>query len=135
MAKAKQSDLDAWGDHVEEYSKRQKQLHQELVNRKLMEQELKNTTSEKTNMTDDDNTIQTQPYVIWTERKPNNITWTENKRWLVAVTGLLCVIGFVSVLFVYNLFWYAILGILCVWLLGVMLAMSKDIVDDLIDTW
>lgn len=123
--------LDAWGDHVEEYSKRQKQLHQELVNRKLMEQELKNTMTEKMN----DN-IQTNPDVRWTERKPSNtVTWSENKRWLVAVIGLLCVIGFVSALFVYDLFWYAIIGVSGVWLLGVLLTLSKNIVDALIDGW
>jgi hypothetical protein len=60
MAKANRSDLDAWGDHVEEYSKRQKQLHKELVDRKLMEMELENTTSEKTNITNDNNNIQTK---------------------------------------------------------------------------
>ena len=128
--------LDAWGDHVEEYSKRQKQLHQDLINKHLMEQELKNTTSEKTNMTDDDSNIQTQPDLIWTERKANNTTtWTENKRWTAAVIGLLCVIGFMSALVIYNLFWYVIVSVLCVWLLGVMLVASKDIVDDLIDEW
>lgn len=137
MAKVKQSDLDAWGDHVEEYSKRQKQLHQDLINKYLMEQELKNTTSEKTNITENDSNIQTQPDLIWTERTPNNnkTTWSENKRWLAAVIGLLCVIGFISVLVVYNLFWYVLVSIFGVWLLGVMLVASKDIVDDLIDMW
>jgi hypothetical protein len=207
MAKAKQSDLDAWGDHVEEYSKRQKQLHQELVNRKLMEmknttmtenkqtaveslrealdtelkagtkmvvnwdmylkmeedqtrdftihnlkrqkqhhqdlinkhlmeQELKNTMTEKTNMTDDNtnNTIQTQPDLIWTERKPENTTtWSENKRWLVAVIGLLCVVGFVSALIIYNLIWMALVGVFGMWLLGGLLMASKYIVDELVD--
>ncbi len=136
MAKVKQSDLDAWGDHVEEYSKRQKQLHQELVNKKLMEQELKNTTSEKTNITENDSNIQTQPDLIWFERKPENTTtWSENKRWLAAVIGLSCVIGFISALVVYNLYWYVLVSIFGVWLLGVMLVASKDIVDDLIDEW
>ena len=63
------------------------------------------------------------------------ITWTENKRWLAAVTGLSCVIGFISVLVIYNLFWYVLVSIFGVWLLGVMLVVSKDIVDDLIDEW
>ena len=135
MAKVKQSDLEAWGDHVEEYSKRQKQLHQELVDKKLMEMELENTTSEKTNITENDSNIQTQPDLIWFERKPNNITWTENKRWTAAVIGLLCVIGFMSALVIYNLFWYVIVSVLCVWLLGVMLVASKYIVDELIDEW
>jgi hypothetical protein len=117
--------------------KRQKQLHQDLINKHLMEQELKNTMTEKTNITDDDSNIQTQPDLIWFERKPNNnnTTWTENKRWVAAVIGLSCVIGFMSALVVYNLFWYVILGVLCVWLLGVMLVASKYIVDELIDEW
>lgn len=63
------------------------------------------------------------------------ITWTENKRWLAAVIGLLGVIGFISALVVYNLYWYVIVSVLCVWLLGVLLVASKDIVDDLIDMW
>jgi hypothetical protein len=117
--------------------KRQKQLHQELINKHLMEQELKNTTIEKTNITENDSNIQTQPDLIWTERKTNNtrVTWTENKRWIAAVVGLLGVIGFISVLVIYNLFWYVLVSIFGVWLLGVMLVASKDIVDDLIDMW
>jgi Fe2+ transport system protein B len=132
MAKVKQSDLDAWGDHVEEYSKRQKQLHQDLINKHLMEQELKNTMTEKMN-----NNIQTNPDVRWTERKTNNTTttWTENKRWLATVIGLLCVMGFMYVLFIYNLFLHAMAGVLGVWLLGMLLLAFKDIVDDLIDGW
>jgi protein-S-isoprenylcysteine O-methyltransferase Ste14 len=80
--------------------------------------------------------IKTNPDVRWTERKPENTTkWSENKRWLVAVIGLLSVIGIMCTLAIYNLFWYAILGVLGVWLLGVLLLASKDIVDDLIDGW
>ena len=71
--------LEAWGDHVEEYSKRQKQLHEELANRKLMEMELKNTTTNKTN-----NIIQTQPDLIWAKLKPNKTWWTETKLWTVS---------------------------------------------------
>jgi hypothetical protein len=71
--------LKAWGDHVEEYSKRQKQLHEELANRKLMEIELENTTTNKTN-----NTIQTQPDLIWAKLKPNKTWWTETKLWTVS---------------------------------------------------
>jgi hypothetical protein len=76
--------LEAWGDYVEEYSKRQKQLHEELINRKLMEMELENITSEKTNMTENDNTIQTQPDLIWAKLKPNKTWWTETKLWTVS---------------------------------------------------
>ncbi len=69
----------------------------------------------------------------------NNIqtktTWSENKRWLVAVIGLFCVIGFMSALVVYNLFWYVLVSIFGVWLLGMLLVVSKDLVDDLIDEW
>ena len=87
-------------------------------------------------MTDDDNTIQTQPDLIWTERKPENTTtWSENKRWLAAVIGLLCVVGFVSALIIYNLIWHAIVGVLGVWLLGMLLVAFKELVDDLIDGW
>jgi len=75
--------LKGWGDQAEEYSKRQKQLHEELANRKLMEMELENTTTNKTN-----NTIQTQPDLIWprlwTEYKINKTWWTENKLWTVS---------------------------------------------------
>jgi len=76
--------LEAWGDHVEEYSKRQKQLHKELVDRKLMEIELKNTMSEKTNMTNNNNAIQTQPDLIWAKLKPNKTWWTETKLWTIS---------------------------------------------------
>ncbi len=79
--------------------------------------------TEKTNTNNTNNNIQTKT------------TWSENKRWLVAVIGLLCVIGFMSALVVYNLFWYVLVSIFGVWLLGVMLVASKDIVDDLIDEW
>jgi membrane-bound ClpP family serine protease len=127
--------LDAWGDHVEEYSKRQKQLHQELVNRKLMEQELKNTTSEKTNITDDDSNIQTQPDVIWFERKPNNITWTENKRWLAAIIIILGTIGFMSGLYMMGWLLNVLFGILVLWMVVVMISMVKCLVDELIDEW
>jgi uncharacterized membrane protein YbhN (UPF0104 family) len=91
-----------------------------LLEAKQMEKE---QTTEKTNMTNTNNNIQTKT------------TWSENKRWTVAVIGLLCVIGFMSALVIYNLFWYVIVSVLCVWLLGVMLVASKDIVDDLIDEW
>ena len=76
--------LEAWGDYVEEYSKRQKQLHEELINRKLMEMELENITSEKTNMTENDNTIQTQPDLIWAKLKPNKTWWMKTKLWTVS---------------------------------------------------
>lgn len=62
-------------------------------------------------------------------------TWTENKRWLAAIIGLLCVVGFVSVLFVYNLFLHVLAGVLGVWLLSMLLVVFKDLVDDLIDGW
>jgi hypothetical protein len=45
------------------------------------------------------------------------------------------VIGFVCGLVIYNLFWYALVSSLCVWLFGVMLVASKSVVDDLIDEW
>jgi hypothetical protein len=94
--------LEAWGDYVEKYSKRQKQLHKELANRKLMEMELENTISDMKNnewmkgkpITDKEinelkkqfknNTIQTQPDLIWTKLKPNKIWWTETKLWAVS---------------------------------------------------
>ena len=120
MVKAKQSDLDTWGDHVEEYSKRQKQLHQELVNRKLMEQELKNTTSDMEikewakgrPVTDEEinelrkqfknNIIQTQPDLIWTrnwtEIKPNNTTWTQFKLWTLSVLAVIAFLGCIYLL-------------------------------------
>jgi hypothetical protein len=71
--------LKGWGDHVEKYSKRQKQLHEELVNRKLMEMELENTTTNKTN-----NITQTQPDLIWAKLKLNKTWWTETKLWIVS---------------------------------------------------
>jgi membrane-bound ClpP family serine protease len=135
MAKAKQSDLEAWGDHVEEYSKRQKQLHQELVNRKLMEQELENTMTEKTNITDDDSNIQTQPDLIWTERKPNNITWTENKRWLAAMIITLGTVGFMSGLYMMGWLLNVLVGTLVLWLVIMIISLVKHLVDELIDEW
>jgi len=91
--------------------------HKVLLEAKQIEKE---QTTEKTNM---NNNIQTKT------------TWSENKRWMAAVIGLLCVIGFISALVIYNLFWYVLVSIFGVWLLGVMLVASKDIVDDLIDMW
>ena len=61
--------LEGWGDHSEEYATRQKQLHKELVNRKLMEMELENTITEKIDLTN----IQT-----------NKIQWTETKLWTIS---------------------------------------------------
>jgi membrane-bound ClpP family serine protease len=127
--------LDAWGDHVEEYSKRQKQLHQELVNRKLMEQELKNTMTEKTNITDDDSNIQTQPDLIWTERKPNNITWTENKRWMAAIIITLGTVGFMSGLYMMGWLLNVLVGTLVLWLVIMIISLVKHLVDELIDEW
>ncbi len=94
--------------------------HKVLLEAKQMEKE---QTTEKTNITNTNNNTQTKT------------TWTENKHWLAAVIGLLCVIGFISALVIYNLFWYVLVSIFGVWLLGVMLVASKDIVDDLIDGW
>jgi hypothetical protein len=65
----KNTKLEAWGNYTEEYSTRQKQLHKELVDRKLMEMELKNTMTEKIDLTN----IQT-----------NKIQWTETKLWTVS---------------------------------------------------
>jgi hypothetical protein len=65
----KNNKLEAWGDYTEEYATRQKQLHKELVDRKLMEMELKNTMTEKIDLTN----IQT-----------NKIQWTETKLWTVS---------------------------------------------------
>jgi hypothetical protein len=80
----KNNKLEAWDDYVEKYSKRQKQLHKELVDRKLMEMKLENTTSEKMNMTENNNTIQTQPDLIWAKLKPNKTWWTETKLWTIS---------------------------------------------------
>jgi hypothetical protein len=104
---------------------RQQALQREII-KKINGEPLMEITDEDLKLMDEiNNNIQTK----------NNMTWTENKRWLAAVIGLLCVIGFMSVLVIYNLFWYVLVSILCVWLLGVMLVASKDIVDDLIDEW
>jgi hypothetical protein len=65
----KNNKLEAWGDYTEEYATRQKQLHKELVDRKLMEMELENTTTEKIDLIN----IQT-----------NKIQWTETKLWTVS---------------------------------------------------
>jgi len=110
---------------MENKRQRQQSLQREII-KKINGEPLIEITDEEINELRKqfkNNTIQTKT------------TWSENKRWLAAVIGLLCVIGFMSALVVYNLFWYAIASILCVWLLGVLLVMSKDIVDDLIDEW
>jgi hypothetical protein len=65
----KNNKLEAWGDYAEEYATRQKQLHKELVDRKLMEMELENTMTEKIDLIN----IQT-----------NKIQWTETKLWTVS---------------------------------------------------
>lgn len=122
MAKAKQSDWDKINTIPPEIFKQQTYNTNEM--------KMTNTTN-KTNM---NNTIQTNPDVQWTERKPNNTTtWSETKRWIVAVIGLSCVVGFLSALIIYNLFWMALVGVLSVWLLGGMLMASKYIVDELLD--
>jgi hypothetical protein len=109
---------------MENKRQRQQALQREII-KKINGEPLIEITDEDLKLMDEinNNNIQTKT------------TWTENKRWTVAVIGLLCVIGFMSALVVYNLFWYVIVSVLCVWLLGVMLVASKDIVDDLIDEW
>jgi CHASE3 domain sensor protein len=111
---------------MENKRQRQQALQREII-KKINGEPLMEITDEDLKLMDEinNNNIQTK----------NNTTWTENKRWTVAVIGLLCVIGFMSVLVIYNLFWYVITSILCVWLLGVLLVMSKDIVDNLINEW
>jgi hypothetical protein len=82
--------------------KRQKQLHQDLINKHLMEQELKNTMTEKTNITDNDSNIQTQLDSIWTrnwtEIKPNNTTWTQIKLWTLSVMAVIMFFGCIYLL-------------------------------------
>jgi uncharacterized membrane protein YbhN (UPF0104 family) len=108
---------------MENKSQRQQALQREII-KKINGEPLIEITDEDLKLMDEiNNTIQTKT------------TWTENKRWMAAVIGLSCVIGFMSVLVVYNLFWYVLVSIFGVWLLGVMLVASKDIVDDLIDEW
>jgi uncharacterized membrane protein YbhN (UPF0104 family) len=110
---------------MENKRQRQQALQREII-KKINGEPLIEITDEDLKLMDEiNNNIQTK----------NNTRWSENKRWLAAVIGLSCVIGFMSVLVIYNLFWYVITSILCVWLLGVLLVMSKDIVDDLINEW
>lgn len=110
---------------MENKRQRQQALQSEII-KKINGEPLMKITDEDLKIMDEiNNTFQTK----------NNMTWTENKRWTAAVIGLLCVIGFMSVLVIYNLFWYVLVSIFGVWLLGVMLVASKDIVDDLIDEW
>jgi uncharacterized membrane protein YbhN (UPF0104 family) len=110
---------------MENKRQRQQALQREII-KKINGEPLIEITDEDLKLMDEiNNNIQTK----------NNTTWTENKRWLAAVIGLSCVIGFMSALVIYNLFWYVITSILCVWLLGVLLVMSKDIVDNLINEW
>jgi ABC-type siderophore export system fused ATPase/permease subunit len=109
---------------MENKHQRQQALQREIIKKINGEPLMEIITDEDLKLMDEiNNNIQTKT------------TWTENKRWTAAVIGLLCVIGFMSVLVIYNLFWYVIVSVLCVWLLGVMLVASKDIVDDLIDEW
>jgi hypothetical protein len=110
---------------MENKHQRQQALQREIIKKINGEPLIEITDKDLKLMDEINNNIQTK----------NNTTWSENKRWTAAVIGLLCVIGFMSVLVIYNLFWYVIVSVLCVWLLGVMLVASKDIVDDLIDEW
>ena len=108
---------------MENKRQRQQALQREII-KKINGESLMEITDEDIKLMDEiNNTIQTKT------------TWTENKRWTAAVIGLSCVIGFMSALVVYNLFWYVIVSVLGIWLLGVMLVASKSIVDDLIDEW
>jgi hypothetical protein len=110
---------------MENKRQRQQALQCEII-KKINGEPLMEITDKDLKLMDEiNNNIQTK----------NNTRWSENKRWLAAVIGLSCVIGFMSVLVVYNLFWYVLVSIFGVWLLGVMLVASKDIVDDLIDEW
>jgi ABC-type siderophore export system fused ATPase/permease subunit len=109
---------------MENKRQRQQALQREIIKKINGEPLMEIITDKDLKLMDEiNNTIQTKT------------TWSENKRWLAAVIGLLCVIGFMSALVVYNLFWYVIVSVLGIWLLGVMLVASKDIVDDLIDEW
>ena len=121
MAKVKQSDLDAWGDHVEEYSKRQKQLHQELVNRKLMEMELENTTSEKTNMTNINNNIQTKT------------RWSDTERWVVAVIATLGTFGFMYWLYTIGYLLHFGIYTFLTWLVIMIVFLVKHLIDEWVD--
>ena len=121
MAKVKQSDLDAWGDYVEEYSKRQKQLHQELVDRKLMEMELENTMTEKTNMTNINNNIQT------------NTRWSDTERWVAAVIATLGTFGFIYGLYTIGYLIHFGIYTLLTWLVTMVVFLIKHLIDEWVD--
>jgi hypothetical protein len=120
MEKASGMDLDDWGDHVEEYSKRQKQLQKELVDRKLMEIELENITSEKTNMTDNNN-IQTKT------------RWSDTERWVAAVIATLGTFGFIYWLYTIGYLIHFGIYTLLTWLVTMVVFLIKHLIDEWVD--
>ena len=97
----KNNKLDAWGDYVEEYSKRQKQLHKELVDRKLMEMELENTISDMKNnewmkgrpTTDEEINELRKQFKNNTIQTNQNTTRTQIKLWSMSVLAVITFFG------------------------------------------
>lgn len=121
----KNNKLEAWGDYVEEYATRQKQLHKELVERKLMEMELENTTTEKTNM---NNNIQTN-------NTTNNVTWknSEPVRWFMSTAIVATVLFMMYSLYKYELILPTLFTLASIWGVASIIIYVKEAINRLLD--
>lgn len=86
------------------------------------------------------NNTQTQQDILsnvtWSERKPDRTTtWSENKRWVVAILGVLGLIGLVTIFYMLGVLFYAALGVVMLWGICMMTLMAKTAVDEILDDW
>lgn len=119
----KNTKLEAWGDYTEEYSTRQKQLHKELVDRKLMEMELEDTMTDKIDLTN----IQTN--------NTTNTTWTESEpvRWIASTTIVATFLYAMYALYKYELILPTFFTLASIWAIAVMIIFVKESINRLLD--
>jgi hypothetical protein len=119
----KNTKLEAWGDYTEEYSTRQKQLHKELVDRKLMDMELENTMVEKIDLTN----IQTN--------NTTNTTWTDSEpvRWIASTTIVATFLYAMYALYKYELILPTFFTFACIWSVASMIILVKESINRLLD--
>jgi len=111
--------LEAWGDYVEEYATRQKQLHKELVDRKLMEMELENTMVEKIDLTN-----------IQTNKITSKLNDNNTKAWLTTLGGATIIQTLIYVLASFQTAAMAFLYVVFFGLISFALWMIKEIVRE-----
>ena len=86
-----------------------------------MEMELENTTSEKTNMTNINNNIQTKT------------TWSDTERWIAAIIATLGTFGFMYWLYTIDYLLHFGIYTFLTWLVIMIVFIVKHLIDELID--